>query len=103
MKQSVQSVAKYVHSKYPKLLDMNEVLKKLAGEALDEAVPNTWSALTPYEVDKLTRKFAELLIDDVMKLAWKESDRYLLMHFDDCSKAMENFHAMLKQRYKDSA
>lgn len=80
---------------------MNEVVKKIAGQALDEAVPNTWSSLTPYDLDKFTRKFAELLIADVMAEAWKESDRFLHIRLDDCSKAMENFHAILKQRYKE--
>lgn len=80
---------------------MNEVVKKIAGQALDEAVPETWTTLTPYEMDKIMRKFAELLIADVMAEAWKESDRFLHIRLDDCSKAMENFHAILKQRYKE--
>lgn len=55
----------------------------------------------PHELDKFARKFAALLIEDVMREAWKESDRFLVMRFDDCSKAMENFHELIKHRYSD--
>lgn len=41
---------------------MNERIRELAGKALDEAVPETWTTLTAYDLNKFTEKFAELLI-----------------------------------------
>ena len=38
---------------------MNELLKRLANRALDEAVPETWTTLTPEQLDKVLLKFAE--------------------------------------------
>ena len=41
---------------------MNDTLKKLANRALDEAVPETWTTLTPEQLDKVLDKFGELLV-----------------------------------------
>ena len=43
---------------------MNERMKQLAGEALDKAVPQTWTTLNPYELDKFIKVFAELIIKE---------------------------------------
>ena len=41
---------------------MNERIKYLAGQALDRAVPETWTTLTAYDLNKFTEVFAELLV-----------------------------------------
>ena len=41
---------------------MNELLKRLANRALDEAVPETWTTLTPEQLVKVLDKFGELLV-----------------------------------------
>ncbi len=41
---------------------MNERIEKLFGQALDQAVPETWTALTPAQLSKLKDKFAELIV-----------------------------------------
>ena len=41
---------------------MNERIRELAGKALDEAVPETWTTLTAYDLNKFTEKFAELIV-----------------------------------------
>lgn len=41
---------------------MNERIKELAGMALDQAVPQTWTTLTAYDLDKFTGVFAELIV-----------------------------------------
>lgn len=43
---------------------MNERIKELAGQALDQAVPQTWTTLTAYDLDKFTAKFAELIVKE---------------------------------------
>ena len=41
---------------------MNERINELFGQALDQAVPETWTTLTPAQLSKLKDKFAELII-----------------------------------------
>ena len=46
---------------------MNERIKELAGKALDQAVPETWTTLTPEQLEKVQEKFAELVVQDYAK------------------------------------
>ena len=41
---------------------MNERIRELAGQALDQAVPETWTTLTPVQLAKFQTKFAELIV-----------------------------------------
>ena len=41
---------------------MNEHVRRLAGQALDRAVPQTWTTLTAYDLNKFTEVFADLLV-----------------------------------------
>ena len=41
---------------------MNERINKLFGQALDEAVPETWTTLDPTQLSRLKEKFAELIV-----------------------------------------
>ena len=45
---------------------MNERIKQIAGQALDRAVPQTWTTLTAYDLNKFTEAFAELLVRECM-------------------------------------
>jgi hypothetical protein len=47
---------------------VKERIEELFGQALDEVVSETWSKLTPGQVVKLTDKFAELLLEDVLNI-----------------------------------
>jgi len=48
---------------------MNPRIKYLAGQALDQAVPQTWTTLTAYDLNKFTEVFAELLIKETLDVA----------------------------------
>ena len=48
---------------------MNERIRKLAGQALDQAVPQTWTTLTAYDLNKFTEVFADLLIKETLDVA----------------------------------
>ena len=48
---------------------MNERMKQLAGQALDIAVPQTWTTLTAYDLNKFAEVFAELLIKETLDVA----------------------------------
>jgi len=41
---------------------MNEKIKELAGKALDQAVPQTWTTLAASDLTKFTEVFAELIV-----------------------------------------
>lgn len=41
---------------------MNERIEELFGQALDQAVPETWTMLTPVQLSKLKDRFAELIV-----------------------------------------
>ena len=43
---------------------MNEHIRRLAGQALDTAVPQTWTTLTAYDLNKFTEVFAELIVKE---------------------------------------
>ena len=48
---------------------MNERIKQIAGQALDQAVPQTWTTLTAYDLNKFTEAFAELLVRECCSIA----------------------------------
>ena len=41
---------------------MNERIRELAGRALDQAVPETWSTLTGEQLGRFQEVFAELIV-----------------------------------------
>ena len=47
---------------------MNERINELFGQALDQAVPETWSKLSPEQLSKLKDKFAELIVKETMQV-----------------------------------
>ena len=47
---------------------MNERIDKLFGQALDEAVPETWTTLDADQLSRLKEKFAELIIAECLHL-----------------------------------
>jgi len=49
---------------------MNERIEKLFGQALDQAVPETWTMLTPAQLSKLKDKFAELIVLEAADVAY---------------------------------
>lgn len=48
---------------------MSERIQKLAEQALDQAVPETWSKLSPEQLSKFKDKFAELIIRETLEVA----------------------------------
>jgi hypothetical protein len=59
---------------------MNERIEKLFGQALDEAVPETWTTLNPAQLSRLKEKFAELIVQEYEKLLpeicpWADADK----------------------------
>lgn len=51
---------------------MNERIRELAGKALDQAVPETWTTLTAYDLNKFTEKFTELIVEESITLLKRE-------------------------------
>ena len=48
---------------------MNERIDKLFGQALDEAVPETWTTLDADQLSRLKEKFAELIVEECSRIA----------------------------------
>lgn len=48
---------------------MNKRIKKLAGKALDKAVPYTWTNLDPVEVERVMQEFGALIVKECMEVA----------------------------------
>ena len=48
---------------------MNQRIRELAGKALDEAVPETWTTLTAYDLNKFAEKFAESIVRECADIA----------------------------------
>ena len=53
---------------------MNERIDKLFGQPLDQAVPETWTSLTPAQLSKLKDKFAELIVRECARVYWNIGD-----------------------------
>jgi hypothetical protein len=66
---------------------MNERIRELAGRALDQAVPETWSALTGEQLNRFQEKFAELIVRECADIAsinqhqYNAVGEYVLKHF----------------------
>lgn len=46
---------------------MNERINELFEQALDQAVPETWTTLNPAQLSKLKEKFAELIVKECIR------------------------------------
>jgi hypothetical protein len=47
---------------------MNKRIDELFGQALDLAVPDTWTTLDPAQLSKLKEKFAELIVAECIDI-----------------------------------
>jgi len=56
---------------------VNSHIRRLAGEALDRAVPQTWTTLTAYDLNKFTEVFAELMVRECASQVIEHQPRYL--------------------------
>ena len=48
---------------------MNERIKQLLGQAIDKAVPETWTTLSSEQLERVYEKFAELIIQECADVA----------------------------------
>jgi hypothetical protein len=48
---------------------MNNHIEKLLGQALDQAVPKTWTQLSHEQVTKLSQVLAELIVAECAEIA----------------------------------
>ena len=57
---------------------MNERINELFGQALDAAVPETWTTLNPIQLARLRDKFAELIVKECMQVCSEQRNPYTL-------------------------
>jgi len=60
---------------------MNERIKELAGQALDQAVSETWSTLTPEQLGRFREKFAELIVMECLTICEELGDKGMDGHY----------------------
>jgi len=48
---------------------VNDHIRQLAGQALDRAVPQTWTTLSADDLNKFTKVFAELIVQECIDIA----------------------------------
>lgn len=73
---------------------MNERIEKLFGQALDQAVPETWITLTPAQLSKLKDKFAELIVKECARVCSEQRNPANLNY-----KPSEQFAEAVKQHF----
>lgn len=60
---------------------MNKRIEKLLGQALDLAVPETWTTLTPEQLAKVSEKFAELIVMECLTICEELGDKGMDGHY----------------------
>ena len=81
---------------------MNERIKQLMGQTLDEKFSGTWSVMDMQDLTKFADRFAELIVRECIAQAVKEEERYDLLGGRDCgycSMAMSNFQGVLAEHF----
>lgn len=54
---------------------MNERIQTLAGEALDQAMPQTWHNISPVDLDRILEKFAKLIAKECVGIVAKRKNQ----------------------------
>jgi hypothetical protein len=74
---------------------MNDIIKELAEQA-GAVVCGTFGK--PMNIDEL-EKFAELIVQECISMADKESERYSNLDQEYCSMAMDNYRELVRQHF----
>jgi hypothetical protein len=53
---------------------MNEHIRKLMGQTLDEDFSHTWTTMTPKDLENFSKKFAELIINKCADIVYNHSE-----------------------------
>jgi len=78
---------------------MNERIKELASQVLDELVPETWTALKYDKIKEIQFRTAELIVQECISMADKESERYSNLDQEYCSMAMDNYRELVRKHF----
>jgi hypothetical protein len=57
---------------------MNERVKELLAQAYDQAVPETWTTLSSEQLERVYKKFAQLIVRECAELAREWEDDYVV-------------------------
>ena len=78
---------------------MNERIDQLWGQALDQAVPETWTTLNPAQLSKLKEKFAELIVAECLAIAKNREDEFESAGLLDESNAVGNVSYRISRQF----
>jgi hypothetical protein len=76
---------------------MNKRIKQLAKQAYEDVIKNTPSFLVTKELYE--QKFAELIVEECISMADKESERYSNLDQEYCSMAMDNYRELVRKHF----
>ena len=78
---------------------MTKRIKELAGNALDKVVPETWTILTPEQLDKFTEELSKLIVQECVTTILKESKWYWDKDEFESSNAIQNAARRVKEHF----
>ena len=70
---------------------MNKRTADLFAQALDEAVPETWTTLNPVQLMRLRDKFAELIVRDCARISIENEGVWTIQGKQTALEFMEHF------------
>ncbi len=71
---------------------MNEQMKQLMGQTLDEKFAGTWSTMDLLDLQKFAERFAELIVRECAEVCHKlaeDSDSYVVHDGDTCAEQIK--------------
>ena len=70
---------------------MNKRTADLFAQALDEAVPETWTTLNPVQLMRLRDKFAELIVRECARISIENDGDWTIQGEQTAQEFMEHF------------
>ena len=78
---------------------MNQRIREITGQVLDELVPETWTKLGYDKIKEIQNRTAELIVRECISMADKESERYSNLDQEYCSMAMDNYRELVLKHF----
>jgi hypothetical protein len=78
---------------------MNQRIREITGQVLDELVPETWTKLGYDKIKEIQNRTAELIVRECISMADKESERYSNLDQEYCSMAMDNYRELVRKHF----
>jgi hypothetical protein len=79
---------------------MNQLIKQITGQVLDELVPETWTSLGYDKIKEIQYRTAELIVRECIKLCEYESNNDIYDQYDmGMQVKAEDIKALIKEHF----